>query len=284
LREFRDRVAVITGAASGIGKAMAERFAAEGMKVVMADVEAPALDAAARELEDKGALVYPFPADVSRAQDVEGLADRVFGQFGRVDLLCNNAGVGGGAGFSWDCTLADWQWVMGVNLWGVIHGVKFFLPRMIQQGNDAHVVNTASLAGLTSSPPMAIYSATKHAVVSLSETLFHELKLAGSQVGVSVLCPAWVNTKIMDSARNRPPALQNKPEDEKAPPGAEQTEQLVRGLLARGTPPSEIAQTVFEAVRDRRFYILPHPQYNHIVRTRMEDILDQRDPTYIPMI
>ena len=284
MREFRYRVAGVTGAASGIGKAMAERFAAEGMKVVMADVEAPALDAAARELEDKGAAVFPYRADVSKAEDVEGLAKRVFDEFGEVHILCNNAGVGGGAGLMWDCTLADWQWVMGVNLWGVIHGVKFFLPRMIQQGTEAHVVNTASLAGLISGPGLAIYGVTKHAVVSLSETLFHELKLAGAKVRVSVLCPAWVNTKIMDSTRNRPDDLLNKPEEEESLPGAEAMEQVVRGLLAQGLPPSEIGQKVFEAVRDEKFYILPHPQYTHMIRTRMEDILEGRDPTYTPMI
>ncbi len=284
MKEFRDRVAVVTGAASGIGKAMAERFAAEGMKVVMADVEAPALDAAARELEDKGAAVFPYRADVSKAEDVEGLAKRVFDEFGEVRLLCNNAGVAGGTGLTWDSTLADWQWVVGVNLWGVIHGVKFFLPRMIEQGTEGHIVNTASLAGLISGPGLAIYGVTKHAVVSLSETLFHELKLAGSQVHVSVLCPAWVNTKIMDSARNRPDDLLNKPQEENPLPAAEAMEQMVRGLLAQGLPPSEIGQKVFEAVRDEKFYILPHPQYAHMIRTRMEDILAERDPTYTPMI
>lgn len=284
MKEFRDRVVVVTGAGSGIGKAMAERFAAEGMKVVMADVEGPALDAAARELEDKGALVTPVLTDVSKAESVEALARRAFDEFGEVHLLCNNAGVGGGTGLSWDCTLADWQWVMGVNLWGVIHGVKFFLPRMIEQGTEAHIVNTASLAGLVSGPGLAIYRVTKHAVVSLSETLFHELKLAGSQVHVSVLCPGWVNTKIMDSARNRPEGLMNKPEEEKALPAAEAMEQVVRGLLAQGSPASEIAQKVFEAVRDEKFYIVPHPQYTQMIRTRMEDILEERDPTYTPMI
>ena len=284
MKEFRDRVAVVTGAASGIGKAMAERFAAEGMKVVMADVEGPALDAAARELEDKCALVLPVLTDVSKAESVEVLSKRVFDEFGRVDLLCNNAGVGGGTGTSWDCTLADWQWVMGVNLWGVIHGVRFFLPRMIEQGNDAHIVNTASLAGLISGPGLAIYSVTKHAVVSLSETLFHELRLAGSRVGVSVLCPGWVDTKIMDSTRNRPEDLLNKPEEDKTLPQTEAMEQMVRGLLAQGSPPSEIAEKVVEAVRDRRFYILPHPQYRDMIRARMEDILEERDPTYTPML
>ena len=284
MKEFRDRVAVVTGAASGIGKAMAERFAAEGMKVVMADVEGPALDAAARELEDKGALVLPVLTDVSKAESVEALAKRAFDEFGEVHVLCNNAGVGGGTGLTWDCTLADWQWTMGVNLWGVIHGVKFFVPRMIEQGTDGHVVNTASLAGLISGPGIAVYHATKHAVVSISETLFHELRLAGSQLGVSVLCPGWVNTKILDSDRNRPEELQNGPEEEKPLPMREQMEPMIRGLLAQGSPPSEIAQKVFEAVRDRRFYILPHPQYTNMIRSRMEDILEERDPTYTPMI
>jgi NAD(P)-dependent dehydrogenase (short-subunit alcohol dehydrogenase family) len=284
MKDFQGKVAVVTGGASGIGRGLAERFGAEGMKVVLADIEEDALRQAEAEFREKGVDVLGVQTDVSKPEALDKLAQQTLEAFGGVHIVCNNAGVAGGWGPTWETTLADWNWVMGVNLWGVIHGVKFFLPRMIEQGTEGHIVNTASLAGLISGPGLAIYGVTKHAVVSLSETLFHELKLAGSQVHVSVLCPGWVNTKIMDSSRNRPEDLLNKPEEEKTLPGAEAMEQMVRGLLAQGTPASEIGQKVFEAVRDEKFYILPHPQYTNMIRTRMEDILEERDPTYTPMI
>jgi NAD(P)-dependent dehydrogenase (short-subunit alcohol dehydrogenase family) len=284
VKEFRDRVAVVTGAASGIGRGLAERFAAEGMKVVLADIEAPALAAAAQELADKGAAVFPYQADVSQAESVEALAGRVYEEFGEVHLLCNNAGVGGGGGLVWECTLEDWRWVMGVNLWGVIYGVKYFVPRMVAQGTEGHVVNTASMAGLTSGPGLGIYGVTKHGVVSLSETMFHELRLTGSQIGVSVLCPGFVRTNIMDSQRNRPAELQNPPGRERVFPGGEQIAEIMRQRLEQGMPPAEVAQKVFEAVRDRKFYILPHPQLKRLAETRMADILEERDPTLTPMV
>ena len=203
MRELRDKVAVVTGAASGIGRAMVDRFAAEGMRVVLADVEAPALEQAAEEVAARGARVLAVPTDVSNAEAVEILAARTLETFGAVHLLCNNAGVVSAAPF-WELPLADWAWVLGVNLWGVIHGCRTFVPRMLAQAGEAHVVNTASMAGLVSSPFNAIYNVAKHGVVTLSETLYFDLLLREAPIGVSVLCPGFVATRIIDADRNRP--------------------------------------------------------------------------------
>src|SRR5215216_2897924 len=203
MRSFTGNVAVVTGAGSGIGQALAERFAAEGMKLVLADVEAEPLARVEREMRANGAEVLAVRTDVSQAADVEALAERTLDAFGAVHVVCNNAGVALGK-TSWDLTVADWEWVLGVNLWGVIHGIRTFVPIMLQQGTEGHVVNTASLAGLLSAPFMSVYDATKFAVVTISESLSLELALQGAQVKVSVLCPGFVNTNIITSERNRP--------------------------------------------------------------------------------
>ena len=204
MKDFKGKVAVVTGAASGIGRGMAERFAAEGMHVVLADVEAPALEAAEKEMAAAGASVLAVRTDVSSAADVGALAERTIERFGKVHVLCNNAGVGGGAG-AWDTSIEDWQWVLGVNLWGVVHGVRSFVPLMIAGGEEAHIVNTASVAGLMPGAGGAGYTATKFAVVGYSEALYYELLMSGSaRIGVSVLCPAATATNIIDSDRNRP--------------------------------------------------------------------------------
>jgi NAD(P)-dependent dehydrogenase (short-subunit alcohol dehydrogenase family) len=280
MRDFAGRVAVVTGGASGIGRALAERAARERMKVVLADVEEPALAQAARELEAAGAEVRAVRTDVSKAEEVEALARAAFDAFGAVHLLCNNAGVGGGTTV-WDSSLADWQWVLGVNLWGVIHGVHAFVPLMLRQGDEGHVVNTASVAGLISGAGLAIYKVSKFGVVTLSETLYHELKLTGSRIGVSVLCPGWVRTRIMDSARNRPAELAGEAPAER--PEYAAMEQAVRQLVEGGTPPDEIADRVFAAVAEGTFYILPHPEMTGAIRARVEDILQGRAPTMAPM-
>lgn len=191
MREFHGKVAVVTGAASGIGRSLAERCAQEGMRVVLADVEEGALTQTAESLRSSGADVRAITTDVSRAGDVEALARKTVEAYGGVHLLFNNAGVGGGT-TAWGSMLADWQWVLGVNLWGVIHGVHSFVPLMLQQGDEGHIVNTASIAGLTGGPGLAVYKVSKHGVVSISETLYHELALQGAKIGVSVLCPGWV--------------------------------------------------------------------------------------------
>lgn len=275
MKEFRGRVAVVTGAASGIGRALAERFAKEGMKVVLADVEAEALDEAAHEIEATGAKVLAVRTDVSRAADVERLGKVTVDSLGAVHVICNNAGVAA-SGLSWMCTVDDWRWVLGVNLWGVIHGVRVFTPLILSHGGEGHIVNTASMAGMISGPGMAMYNVSKHGVVTLSETLQHELTMLGSPVRVSVLCPGFVNTRIFDAARNRPPELADT-----APPlpGSEAMEQLGRQLLASGSPPSLVADAVLDAIRAERFYVFPHPEWKERIRDRMEDILAERNPT-----
>ena len=275
MKEFRDKVAVVTGAASGIGRALAQRFAREGMKVVLADVEPAALEQAAREIEASGASALAVRTDVSKAAEVERLAQAALEKFGAVHVVCNNAGVVTSAP-CWMNTVADWEWVLGVNLWGVIHGVRVFTPILLSQGVEGHIVNTASMAGMICGPGSAPYNVSKFGVVALSETLHYELTMLAAPVRVSVLCPGFVNTNIFDAARNRPAALA-----ETAPkmPGAEEMEQMGRQLLAAGSPPSMVADVVFDAIRNERFYIFPHPEWKQYIRTRMETILEEGTPT-----
>lgn len=279
MKEFREKVAVVTGAASGIGRALAQRFAQAGMKVVLADVETAALEQAAHEIAAAGTAVLAVRTDISKAAEVERLAQTAVEKFGAVHIVCNNAGVALSAP-SWMNTIADWEWVLGINLWGVIHGVRVFTPLLLAQGVEAHIVNTASLAGLIAGPGTAAYNVSKFGVVALSETLHHELTMLGSPVRVSVLCPGFVNTRILDSERNRPAEL-----GETAPklPGAEEMEQMGRQLIAAGSPPSLVAEIVFDAIRNERFYILPHPEWKQFIRTRMEDILEERTPSFGPL-
>jgi len=281
VKEFRDKVAVVTGAASGIGRAMAERFAAEGMKVVLADIEQGALVETEGELKAKSAAVLAVPTDVSKGGDVEALAKKSIDAFGAVHVLCNNAGVAVG-GMSWERTVADWEWSLGVNLWGVIHGIRVFVPIMLRQDTEGHIVNTASMAGLVSLPLMSVYSVSKHAIVTLSEALHHELALSGAKVKVSVLCPGWVDTRLMDSDRNRPSDVLNDPTQEISNPAKEAFEQTVRELLVTGLAPEQVADDVLDAIRDEKFYVLTHPEWKDRVRTRMEDILEERNPVFDP--
>jgi NAD(P)-dependent dehydrogenase (short-subunit alcohol dehydrogenase family) len=279
MRDLRGKVAVVTGGASGIGRAMAARFVAEGMKVVLADVEARALEATREALSSGGHDVLAVPTDVSKLDAVEALAARAFGAFGAVHVLCNNAGIGVG-GLSWELSNADWEWVLGVNLWGVIHGVRTFVPRMIAQG-EGHVVNTASIAGLLSAPGMGPYAATKHAVVAISECLHHDLALgAGGKVKVSVVCPAWVKTNIADSERNRPassPARTGAPS-----PQEQMMASLVRAAITGGIPPEEVASQVLDAILNDRFWVLTHPDTKKAVARRMNGILEGKAPEFDP--
>jgi len=279
MKEFGGKVAVVTGAASGIGRAMAERFAAEGMKVVLADVEEGALARAESELKAGGATVLAVRTDVSRAGDVEALARRTVDAFGAVHVLCNNAGVSPVMAASWELTETDWQWVLGVNLWGVLHGIRAFVPIMLKQDSEGHVVNTASMAGLVAGGPWwSTYGVAKHGVVNLSESLHRELAAVGSRVKVSVLCPAWVKTRLMDADRNRPAALRNEPGAGTPPPQAALMEQAVRQFVGGGTDPREIAGLVVDAIRGEKFYILPHAEWKEQIRIRMEDIIGERNP------
>jgi NAD(P)-dependent dehydrogenase (short-subunit alcohol dehydrogenase family) len=276
MKTLRGRVAVVTGAASGIGLALAERFAAEGMKVVMADIEGPALAAAAEGLRKRGAALLATRVDVSSPEDVERLARETYAAFGAAHVLCNNAGVAV-LGAVHEHTLADWQWVINVNLWGVIHGVRAFLPRMLGGGAEGHIVNTASMAGLTTAPFMSVYDVTKHGVVALSESLYKELQVTGAPLGVSVLCPGLINTNIMRSARNRPDALA---EAGKTGPAAQAFAQALADRLTGGYPPSEVAEQVVQGIREGRFYIVPaQPEVKAGIAIRAQDLIALRNPT-----
>lgn len=276
MQEFKDKVAVVTGAASGIGFAMADRFASVGMKVVLADIEEPALRKATRNLEGKGAPVHSVLTDVSKAEQVEALAEAAYSKFGGAHVVCNNAGVSTG-GLTWEHSIDDWQWVLGVNLWGVIHGVKAFLPRMLDAGEPGHVVNTASVAGLVSSPYIGIYQTTKHAVVALTESLRMELDVRGAKIGASVLCPGFVATRIADSERNRPQGARAK---EEAPERV--IRDLARKQVAGGLKPTKVAEAVVEAIRGDRFYIITHDRYEKLIRRRFENILEGKNPKFEP--
>ena len=276
MRELRGKVAVITGAASGIGRAVAGRCAGAGMKVVLADVEESALVAAERAFKDAGADVLGVRTDVSRADDVEALAGRAVERFGAVHLVHNNAGVAAG-GLMWELPLADWKWVLGVNLWGVIHGVRTFVPLMLAQGDEGHVVNTASLAGLTSTPFLGPYSVSKHGVVTLSETLLKELAMQGAKVKVSVLCPGLVRTRIGESGRNRPAQLEHERDDDASAVDA-MSSGAFQQLVEAGMDPAAVADQVLEAVRQERFWVLTHPELDQAIRSRADDILERRNP------
>jgi NAD(P)-dependent dehydrogenase (short-subunit alcohol dehydrogenase family) len=275
MRELKGKVAVVTGGASGIGRAMAERFAREGMKIVLADVEEGPLAEARAALAASGAEVLAVRTDVSRWEEVEALAQRTFDAFGTAHIVCNNAGVGSTAGRSWQLSQADWEWTLGVNLWGVIHGVRAFVPRLVEQG-EGHVVNTASIAGMLTVPGMSPYCVSKHAVVALSECLHHELGGALGKVRVSVLCPAWVKTKISSSERNRPAAGPS-PKADGLGAGA------VRAAVAAGIPAEVVADKVLDAVVGNRFYVLTHSKTKLLVEKRMRGILDDAIPEADPV-
>jgi NAD(P)-dependent dehydrogenase (short-subunit alcohol dehydrogenase family) len=267
------RVAVVTGAASGIGLALSERFAAEGLKVVMADVEEPALREAADLLVGRGAEVLPVVADVSRIEQVDAVRDRALEAFGAVHLVCNNAGVSAGTGRPlWELSQPDWEWVLGVNLWGVINGLRSFVPVLLEQP-AGHVVNTASIAGLTTGT-LGPYSVSKHAVVALSESLHLQLQQREARVGVSVLCPGWVRTRILDAARNRPHSASAGETD--GLPSA--VREMGRQLVESGMEPAQVADKVVDAVRAGRFYVLTHPEMTPAIRRRADAIAQGGPP------
>lgn len=275
MKDLQGKTAVITGGASGIGLGMAQRFGADGMKLVLADIEADALQVAAAGLRADGIEVVTRVTDVSVGGEVDALGVAALEAFGAVHLVCNNAGVGGG-GQTDQLTTADWEWVLGVNLWGVIHGMRVFLPMLLAQ-DEGHIVNTASMAGLIAGPFMGPYNASKFAVVAISETTRNELTLLGSGVGISVLCPAWVRTRIHESARNRPDELRNEPSPE-TDARESAISGVVAGLIEAGLAPDAVARQVADAVRDDTFYILTHEGTEVAVRARMEAIVDGGRP------
>lgn len=278
MKQFSGRTAVITGAASGIGLELARRAAAEGMNLVLADIEAGRLDGAAASLNLPAERLLLQKTDVSREDDIAALADAAFARFGGVHLLCNNAGVGL-TRVSWELTTADWEWVLGVDLWSVIHGVQHFVPRMLKQAEGGHVVNTSSVAGLLSTPGMAAYNVAKHGVVTLSETLYGELLAARANIGVSLLCPAWVPTAIHESARNR----QDRFGAAKPAAGlsAAYEERMAGAVKSGRLTAADMASEVFAAVAEERFYVIPHRKINNAIQLRMDDIMQLRNPTQL---
>lgn len=282
MKDFKGKTAVITGAASGIGLALAKRCAEEGMNVVLADIEKQVLADTEGEMKAGGVSVLAVLTDVSKAGDVKALANKALEAFGAVHLLFNNAGVG--AGFTaWNTTEADWEWVLGANLWGVIHGVRVFVPVMLNQDTECHIVNTASIAGLMSGPGEASYKVTKHGVVALSETLYHELRYIGSKIVVSVFCPWFVNTRIMTSERNRPSQLLNDPAlqlEWEANPTYQMIWKVLDDGVKAGMSPQQAADCVFNGIKGNKFYIYTDENITKsLVQLRMEDILQGRNPS-----
>lgn len=279
---YSKKVAVITGAASGIGCGIAERCAKEGMKIVLADIEKKPLLNLELLLRKKGCEVISVLTDVSKENDIKKLANIAFDNFGCVQFLFNNAGVGVG-GTAWEASVAQWNWVIDVNLKGVIYGIKYFIPRMINQDEECFVVNTASLAGLTTGAGLAPYIVTKHAVVSLTETLFHDLRIKKSKIKTAVFCPVIVNTRIMESLRNAPADIKREIGKEKQTDEQRQIEAHMRQVLAHGMTIKQSSDCLFKELEMGKFYILTHPACKSMVETRFKDILNAHTPT-IPSI
>jgi NAD(P)-dependent dehydrogenase (short-subunit alcohol dehydrogenase family) len=279
IEQFSGTTAVITGAGSGFGLELARLCAQRGMRLVLVDVQADALAAAADELRAQGADVLAQRVDVSSASEMQALADAVVARFGAPHLVFNNAGVGSG-GLIWENSVADWEWVLGVNLWGVIHGVRLFTPLMLAAAQAdptyrGHIVNTASMAGLLTPPNMGVYNVSKHAVVSLTETLYQDLKLVSDQVGASVLCPYFVPTGIAHSHRNRPATLSAEAPTQSQLIGQAMTAKAVDSGKVSA---ADVAALVLDAVQHKRFYIYSHPQALGNARTRFDAVVAGANP------
>lgn len=281
MKRFEDRVAVITGGASGIGRALAAHCIEKKIRVVLSDVEAGTLAETAAALSGAGGDVCPVLTDVAKADSVEALAREAVAAYGHVDLLFCNAGVAAG-GALWESTANDCEWVLGVNLWGVVHCLRSFVPRMLAQGTSGHIVSTASAAGLLSHHPSALYSLSKHAVVSLSEQLQHDLRLRGAPIGVSVLCPGFVSTRIMDAERNRPDDLRNPAAPASPRPEPDPIEAAFRKLVQGGLPPARVARQVFEAIEAQRFLVHTHAEIVPAYQARLAALAEGRLPDLPP--
>lgn len=281
MKNFQDKVAVITGGASGLGREFANTAASLGMKLVLADVQQDALDKAVAELEGQGAQVLAMICDVRKGEQVQALADATMARFGAVHLLFNNAGVGSG-GLIWENTEADWDWVIGVNVYGVVHGVRIFTKLMLECAKsdpsyEGHIVNTASMAGLLNAPTMGVYNVSKHAVVSLSETLYHDLQLVEAPIGASVLCPYFVPTGISQSHRNRPADVAMQAAATPSQMAAQAM--TVKAVESGKVSAADVSQLTFEAIRNGQFYIYSHPGALQGVADRMDEIVHQKNPS-----
>jgi NAD(P)-dependent dehydrogenase (short-subunit alcohol dehydrogenase family) len=272
MQDFEGRVAVVTGAASGIGLGLAEQFAGEGMKVVLSDIDAGALDAAVQSLRRREHDVLGVVADVAKAESVEALARKALDAYGKVHLVCNNAGVLNSASTLWDASLRDWQWMFGVNVWGVINGIRTFTPILLDQGEEGWIVNTASIAGLGAGN--SIYSITKHAVVAMTEALYLQLKAQDAKVGCSVLCPTWVNTNLKAAEDHRPEELKNPGQS-----GLATGWDFLWQRLESGVSPQELAVLVADAVRSEQFYIIPDDYNVDAFRDWADNLAQRRSPT-----
>ena len=277
MKDFKGKVAVITGASNGIGFGIAERCAKEGMNVVLAGINEENLKKAEEKLKPTGASLLSVKADVSKREDVQSLADQTLKVFGAVHLLINNAGVGAGTSV-WESSWEDWEWVLNVNLMGVLHGVKIFTPLMLAQDMDAHIVNVASVAGLLPSHPSAPYQVTKHAVVAISESLYYSLAERESKLKVSVVCPGWVKTSILKSVRNRPPELTVKTTKDSLRREDLNAYRRMEAAVEAGMPIQELAGYVFQAIEKEQLYVLTHPEHMAEIQERMDNILQQKNP------
>lgn len=288
MQEFEGKVAVVTGGASGMGRAFSDRFARAGMSVVLADYEQGTLDEAVQQMQSAGFDVRGALTDVSDADSVQGLAQLTLDAFGHIDIVCNNAGVlvdrdspwpiTGRQARVWEHSLSDWRWTLDVNLWGVIHGIRTFVPIMLEQDEPGHVVNTASVGGLNTGPGAAIYGTSKHAVVRLSEALYFQLKRMDSKVKVSVLCPGGVRTRIAAAERNRPPELRDGAEGWDAAELARLEQERLAERPRAQLEPETVAEQLFEAIRDEQFYVVTPDVTNEGFSKRFDDILARRNP------
>lgn len=277
MKNYKDKVAVITGAGRGIGRGIAERCVQEGMKVVLSGVGLESINKTEADLKAKGGDVIAVQADVSKYEDMERLAQSTLDAYGAVHMLVNNAGVGTGAPL-WEATLKDWKWVLDVNLWGVVHGVKAFVPIMMKQDAECHVVNVASTAGLNYGPFSGIYRMSKHAVTSLTETLYFETTQYAPNIGVTCLFPGFVKTDMMTGERNRPQELQNDPSEVSTNEDLEKVEQFVTNAIEQGMPPEECADMLFKGISKNQLYVIAYTGSFEFIEQRMNNILNQENP------